>query len=36
MIDRNMNNAYQPSVNLVILSFVDPVRTQKSETLPLA
>src|SRR5215467_5130423 len=26
MIDRNMNNTYQPSVNLVILSFVDPVK----------
>src|SRR6201993_2488587 len=26
MIDRNMNNTYEPSVNLVILSFVDPVK----------
>jgi len=28
---RNMNNAYQSSVNLVILSFVDPVRDAESE-----
>lgn len=26
MIDRDNNNTYQPSVNLVILSFVDPVK----------
>jgi hypothetical protein len=26
IIDRNMNNTYQPSVNLVILSFVQPVK----------
>ena len=26
MIDRNLNGTYQPSVNLVILSFVDPVK----------
>jgi len=26
MIDRNNNQTYQPSVNLVILSFVDPVK----------
>lgn len=26
MIDRNMNGTYDPSVNLVILSFVDPVK----------
>jgi hypothetical protein len=26
IIDRNMNGTYQPSVNLVILSFVDPLK----------
>ncbi|HVN17960.1 MAG TPA: hypothetical protein VMU05_04285 [Dongiaceae bacterium] len=32
MIDRNMNNTYQPSVNLVILSFVDPVKLMNLTT----
>jgi hypothetical protein len=26
IIDRNLNNTYQPSVNVVVLSFVDPVK----------
>lgn len=26
IVDRNMNNTYQPSVNVVVLSFVDPVK----------
>lgn len=26
IIDRNMNNTYSPSVNVVVLSFVDPVK----------
>src|SRR6516165_1006807 len=32
MIDRNMNGTYQPSVNLVILSFVDPVKLMNKTT----
>src|ERR1700741_1808410 len=32
MIDRNMNNTYEPSVNLVILSFVDPVKLMNLTT----
>ena len=32
MIDRNMNATYQPSVNLVILSFVDPVKLMNPTT----
>lgn len=32
MIDRNMNGTYQPSVNLVILSFVDPVKLMNLTT----
>ena len=32
MIDRNMNNTYNPSVNLVILSFVDPVKLMNLTT----
>src|SRR5437764_14730008 len=26
IIDRNMDNSYHPSVNVVVLSFVDPVK----------
>jgi hypothetical protein len=32
MIDRNMNGTYEPSVNLVILSFVDPVKLMNLTT----
>jgi hypothetical protein len=32
LIDRNMNGTYQPSVNLVILSFVDPVKLMNLTT----
>ena len=32
MIDRNMNNTYEPSVNLVVLSFVDPVKLMNLTT----
>ena len=32
MIDRDMNNAYMPSVNLVILSFVNPVKLMNLTT----
>jgi hypothetical protein len=32
MIDRDMNNTYSPSVNLVILSFVDPVKLMNLTT----
>jgi len=32
LIDRNMNNTFQPSVNLVILSFVDPVKLMNLTT----
>src|SRR5262249_51147281 len=32
LIDRNRNNTYQPSVNLVILSFVDPVKLMNLST----
>src|SRR6201988_1956933 len=32
LIDRNMNGTYQPSVNLVILSFVDPVKLMNKTT----
>lgn len=32
MIDRNMNGTYSPSVNLVILSFVDPVKLMNLTT----
>ena len=32
MIDRDMNNTYLPSVNLVILSFVDPVKLMNLTT----
>src|SRR6201987_4975919 len=32
MIDRNMNNSYQPSVNLGVLSFVDPVKLMNLTT----
>lgn len=32
MIDRNLNNTYDPSVNLVILSFVDPVKLMNLTT----
>jgi len=32
MIDRNLNNTYSPSVNLVILSFVDPVKLMNLTT----
>jgi hypothetical protein len=32
MIDRNLNGTYQPSVNLVILSFVDPVKLMNKTT----
>lgn len=32
LIDRNMNGTYQPSVNLVVLSFVDPVKLMNLTT----
>lgn len=32
LIDRNMNGTYEPSVNLVILSFVDPVKLMNLTT----
>src|ERR1700688_5050967 len=32
LIDRNMNGTYSPSVNLVILSFVDPVKLMNKTT----
>ena len=32
MIDRNMNNTYLPSVNLVVFSFVDPLKLMNSTT----
>jgi hypothetical protein len=32
LIDRDMNGTYQPSVNLVILSFVDPVKLMNLTT----
>jgi len=32
LIDRNMNGTYDPSVNLVILSFVDPVKLMNLTT----
>ena len=32
MIDRDMNATYQPSVNMVILSFVDPVKLMNLTT----
>ena len=32
LIDRNMNGTYQPSVNLVILSFVNPVKLMNLTT----
>jgi hypothetical protein len=32
MIDRNMNGTYQPSVNLVVLSFVEPVKLMNLTT----
>ena len=32
MIDRDLNNTYHPSVNLVILSFVDPVKLMNLTT----
>ena len=32
MIDRNMNNTYQPSVNLVIFSFIQPVKLMNLTT----
>src|SRR5215472_13913757 len=32
IIDRNMNNTFQPSVNVVVLSFVDPVKLMNLTT----
>lgn len=32
LIDRNMNGTYRPSVNLVVLSFVDPVKLMNLTT----
>src|SRR5213595_1663825 len=32
LIDRNLNGTYQPSVNLVVLSFVDPVKLMNLTT----
>jgi hypothetical protein len=32
LIDRNMNSTYQPSVNLVVLSFVNPVKLMNRTT----
>ena len=32
IIDRKMNNTFQPSVNVVVLSFVDPVRLMNLTT----
>src|SRR5215472_1439297 len=32
VIDRDMNNTYRPSINLVILSFVDPVKLMNLTT----
>jgi len=32
IIDRNMNNTYEPSVNLVVLSFVNPVKLMNLTT----
>jgi predicted NAD-dependent protein-ADP-ribosyltransferase YbiA (DUF1768 family) len=33
MVDRNMNNTYNPSVNLVIFSFVQPVKLMNLTTI---
>ena len=32
LIDRNLNGTYQPSVNVVVLSFVDPVKLMNLTT----